>query len=188
MNTISTDDPQVARQKEHPRPEGARGQHVRGAVHYTREGHAKGGSQWKPGHQGTETRRRTPYRATKQRFHAKKCPVCQDVHMFNSRKHEGVQFPSTRFNNWKEFRELSPKHKVVVLEEQSVCLLCTCFAHKRDRCHQRRQGHVIRTCRVLEDNIVCGRERHPMLHLSRGNYRLMYSCARNLQKATAPPT
>ena len=39
---------------------------------------------------------------------AMKCPMCQNVHMFNNQKHEGVQLLSTRLNSCKKFKELSP--------------------------------------------------------------------------------
>ena len=66
-----------------------------------------------------DTREEAMARATATLDNAKKCPVCQDVHMFDIRKHEGIQFPLTQFNSCKQFKDLSPERKGTVLEEQS---------------------------------------------------------------------
>ena len=63
---------------------------------------------------------------------AKKCPVCQRRHLFDVRKRKRVQFPLTWLDSCKKFKEQSPKRKAIILEEQSGCLLCTSFVHKRE--------------------------------------------------------
>ena len=75
---------------------------------------------------------------------AERCPVCQDVHM--------LSYPSKKLDNCKKFRELSPKHKGIILEEQNGCLLCTSYTHNRIRCYQRRRSQTVTTCGVSEDD------------------------------------
>ena len=43
--------------------------------------------------------------------------------MFTIRKHDGVQFPSTRLYSCEKFKELSPKRKAIILEELAMYLL-----------------------------------------------------------------
>ena len=43
--------------------------------------------------------------------------------MFTIRKHDGVQFPSTRLYSCEKFKELSPKRKAIILEELAIYLL-----------------------------------------------------------------
>ena len=65
-----------------------------------------------------DTREEAVARATAVLRIAEKCPMCQDVHMFSFQRHQGVQFPSTCLSSCGKFRDLSPKDKAAVLEEQ----------------------------------------------------------------------
>ena len=79
-------------------------------------------------------------------------------------------FPSKGLDNCKKFRELSPKHKGIILEEHNGCLLCTSYTYNRIRCYQRRRIQSVTSCGMSEDDKVCGRKHHLTLHLSMSHY------------------
>ena len=132
-----------------------------------------------------DTREEAATRAAAALANAKKYPVCEDVHMFNIRKHDSIKFPSTQLDSSKKFKEMSPECKDIELEEQSGCELCTSFAHKRERRHLKRRGQTTPMCGVLEGNKICGREHHPLLHLSKSSY---FSATTLLMSAASRPT
>ena len=66
---------------------------------------------------------------------ARKCPVYKGAHMLNIQQHEGIKFQSTRPLSCKEFMKLSPQRKAGILKEYNICLLCTSFTQRKQKCY-----------------------------------------------------
>ena len=108
-----------------------------------------------------DTKENAVTRATTVLRLAPKCPMCQDVHTFNFKRHAEIKFPPSWLNSCQKFRDLDPKRKAAVMEEHSGCLICTFFTHMRDRCYQKRDRSSADTCGEMEGNKGCGCKHQP---------------------------
>ena len=88
-----------------------------------KEGPLRLSSQQKKAWQQDTTRRAT-HRATAALNYASKCPVCNNADMFNIRRYEGVQFPSSKLFSGNVFNKLRSECKAAVLNDLGGCNRC----------------------------------------------------------------
>ena len=64
------------------------------------------------------------------------CPVCKEKHVYHRKLGWGsLSWPSSRLQDFKAFRTLSPPQQAKVIQEQGGCVVCLSWVRPQSKVH-----------------------------------------------------